>query len=205
MASRIGPFLPLDPDIRAQSLAETMADHTGEIWIFGYGSLMWDSELPFSERTAAVLHDYCRSFCVWTAHARGTPERPGLALGLQPFAGERCRGMALKIDRSRSNAGLTALWDREMWTDVYRPVWRELDTAYGKLNAIAFEVNVMSEQFVDELSTQEIAENIAKGVGVFGSCRDYLFDTVCALQRFGGGPEEFRELCESVERIKADC
>lgn len=201
----IGPFLPLDPDIRAQSLAETIADHTGEIWIFGYGSLMWDSELPFSERSPAVLDDYRRSFCVWTAHARGTPEQPGLALGLQPCAGERCRGMALQIDQSRSSAGLAALWDREMWTDVYRPVWRELETADGKLNAIAFEVNTISEQFSGELSAQEIAKKIAKAAGVFGSCRDYLFDTVRALQRMGIGQEEFRELCDKVERINTDC
>lgn len=205
MASRVGPFPPLDSAIRAESLTRTIAGHTGEIWIFGYGSLMWDSELPFSERKPATLHNYRRSFCIWTAHARGAPDQPGLALGLLPAAGAQCDGIALKVDQSRADEALKALWDREMWTDIYRPVWRKLATSQGMLDAIAFEVNTASRQFADELSPQEMAQNIAKAVGVFGTCRDYLFDTVRALQRVGVDSEEFRELCETVEQLRAAC
>ena len=202
---RVGPFPPLDPVVRAESLARTIAGHTGEIWVFGYGSLMWDSELPFSERKPAILHDFRRLFCIWTAHARGTPEQPGLALGLLPTVGEQCNGVALKVDKSRADAALTALWDREMWTDIYRPVWRKLATPQGMLDAIVFEVNTASQQFAGELSLQEMEQNIAKAVGVFGTCRDYLFDTAQSLQRGGVNSEEFRELCDTVERLKVAC
>jgi len=86
-------------------------------WIFGYGSLMWDPGFAFVERHAALLHGYHRAFCIYSHRYRGTSDRPGLVLGLQP--GGSCRGIAYRIEDSKREEVFTYLHEREMSNYVY--------------------------------------------------------------------------------------
>ena len=115
---------PLDATALAASCAAAMARRpAGPVWVFGYGSLIWNPVFAPAERRRAVLHDFRRAFCFWTVSARGTPERPGLGLGLEAAPGARCGGVALKIDGATETADIERLWAREMYTAVYRPAW----------------------------------------------------------------------------------
>ncbi|MDA0262014.1 MAG: gamma-glutamylcyclotransferase, partial [Proteobacteria bacterium] len=117
------PFVPLSDAERDVSLNEIIASlPPGDPWIFTCGSLMWDRGLfDFSAASPALLHGYHRSFCVWTQLARGTPERPGLALGL--VAGGACRGIAYRIKRRLAADMFDRVWRREMFTGCYAPRW----------------------------------------------------------------------------------
>ena len=198
---RIGPFAPLAPEIRRQSLTQTLAGKPDEIWVFGYGSLMWDSGFSVAERRRATLRDYQRSFCVWTAHARGTPDNPGLSLGLLPEAEAACCGVALRIAPAARQSSLEALWMREMWTGVYNPLWVSLETKQGCLLALAFVVDTAHPQYAAGLSTAMTANRIAAARGVFGACREYFDDTLNALRNHGISSDEFTELRNAVDRL----
>src|SRR5690606_27267148 len=88
-------------------------------WVFGYGSLMWDPGFAYEERGDAILHGWHRRFCIVSHHYRGTPERPGLVLGLD--RGGSCRGVAFRVDEARRAEVVAYLWAREMRNGVYRP------------------------------------------------------------------------------------
>ena len=102
---------PLDAAGLAASRAAAMKRRpTGPVWVFGYGSLIWNPAFVPAERRRAVLHGWRRAFCFWTVSARGTPERPGLGLGLESGPGARCGGVALRIATSTEAADLESLW-----------------------------------------------------------------------------------------------
>ncbi len=198
---RIGPFAPLAPEIRRESLTRTLAGKPGEIWVFGYGSLMWDSGFTVAERRRASLRAYRRSFCVWTAHARGTPDNPGLGLGLLPDSDAACCGVALRIAPAARQRDLEALWMREMWTGIYKPVWVSLETEPGCVPALAFIVDTAHPQYAGGLSTVQTAQRIAAARGVFGACRDYFDDTINAMRDHGMSVDEFTGLSNALEHL----
>jgi cation transport regulator ChaC len=106
------------------------------LWVFGYGSLMWNPGFPHLERQPAVLHGYHRRFCVLSHYYRGTPERPGLVLGLD--RGGSCRGIAFKVAPDDVEAVVAYLWEREMVTGVYRPSLRQIRLPSGPVTACCF-------------------------------------------------------------------
>lgn len=195
---RIDPFLPLTAAARAASLSRTLSSAPDDIWVFAYGSLIWKPAFPVAERRRAALHGARRSFCIWSVLARGTPDRPGLGLGLVAEPAARCEGVALKIRSGLRDEALATLWEREMWTDVYFPVWRDLETAEGPLRAIVFEVNTESRQYAGALSDGEVVRLIRAAQGKFGTCRDYLRETVSALRQCGIACEMLSKLDEAV-------
>jgi cation transport protein ChaC len=178
-----------------------LAGREGEIWVFGYGSLMWSIDFPITTKRPATLTGFRRSFCVWTALARGTPDKPGLGLGLIRWAGHQCDGLALRIDERFRDAAMRQIWDREMWTDIYTPAWRRVQTDKGPLEAIVFEVDVASRQFARDLSLADTACFIATAKGKFGPCCDYLFDTATSLRENGIDDREIDRLCEKVRAL----
>ena len=197
---RIDPFSPLTAEARAASLARTLASAPDDIWVFAYGSLIWKPAFHVAERRRAILHGARRSFCVWSVLARGTPDCPGLGLGLVSDSAAQCEGVALKLGAGDRNAALVSLWEREMWTDVYVPIWRDLETRHGRLRAIVFEVNTKSRQYSGALPQDEIARVVRRARGKFGTCRDYFNETVAALHRSGIRCETMRALEKAVER-----
>lgn len=192
-------FAPLGDDARRRSLRLTLAGHPagGDLWLFVYGSLMWDPDFPHLEAVPARLAGWRRAMCVWTILARGTPDRPGLSLGLLP--GGQCDGLAFRIGGGDVDAALAAVWQREMWTDIYHPRWTEVMLGNKNVSAIAFVSNRSSAQFAGELPPDAAARHIATARGERGSCRDYLSQTLDKLRSLGIEEAELIALHAQVE------
>ena len=206
-----GRAQPLDEAALAASRAAAMERcPDGPVWVFGYGSLIWNPAFEPAERRRAVLHGWRRAFCFWTVSARGTPERPGLGMGLETGPGARCGGVALRIDDASEAADLERLWAREMYTAVYRPVWLPLhpaETPDGPapepLTALAFVIDPAHPQYCPPLGAERQARIIAGAAGKFGACADYLADMAGHLAEAGEPDAELEALLEKVRRLQA--
>ena len=198
----IGPFEPLEPAERARSLGQTVgnAEADAPLWVFAYGSLAWRDCFEPVTKTRAVLDGYARRFCIWTALARGTPQRPGLGLGLMPGPGQ-CEGVLLEVPRVGRHAALEALWAREMFTGIYRPTWVEPRAGGQPRPAITFVVEPTHPQYAADLTDPERAAVIAGAVGELGPCREYLDNTIEALGCAGISDPELVHLARMVEAI----
>lgn len=170
----------------------------GDVWLFGYGSLLWDVPFPHREAKPARLTGWHRAMCVWSALARGTPDCPGLSLGLMP--GGECDGMAYRIAGTDLDTALPIIWEREIWTDIYQPAWLPLDVDGAGVAALAFTVNQASRQFAAGLSHDQIVQHIALAHGERGPCRDYLSDTVARLRDMGITDTSLEVLQDAVAR-----
>ncbi len=193
------PFAPLSEQARARSCAEALAqgpEGQDDLWLFGYGSLLWDAPFPHRAMASARLTGWHRAMCVWTALARATPDIPGLSLGLMP--GGTCQGMAFRIGAADREEALPMIWQREMWTDVYQPVWLEVEIAGTKTPALTFVTNQASRQYADGLSQAQIVAHIALARGERGKCRDYLANTVRELLRLGVADSQLEKLNDAV-------
>lgn len=154
------------------------------IWIFGYGSLMWDPGFDYLEREPALLRGYHRAFCIYSRRYRGTPDRPGLVLGLQP--GGACRGIAYRIHDDHRNSVGAYLKEREMNTFVYDE--RKLPVALGdgrRVLAQAYVADRRHPQYAGGLAVERVAELICQGSGERGACAEYLANTVRHLDELG--------------------
>ncbi len=198
---RVGPFPPLTAELRTASLRATL-DRTrpGQaIWLFAYGSLMWRPCFEHAEARPAMLRDYRRRFSIWTAHARGTPERPGLGLALEPGSGH-CSGLAFRLAPETMRASLEAVWDREMATGIYSAHWLRLATDDGDVTAICFVADPAHPQYAGDFGLDRTAEIIAGASGKLGTCADYLAETVAALTEAGIEDAELGVLLSLVNR-----
>jgi cation transport protein ChaC len=180
------------PNVRVVTDAERAAQVTailagaprpGRIWIFAFGSLIWNPAFHFVERRTARIHGFHRQFCLWARAGRGSPERPGLMLSLEP--GGSCTGVAYRLARRAAATELDVIWRREMFTMAYRPVWTVAHTSKGMEPAIAFSANRQHERYVPGLQDGAVARYLATGCGPMGRCCDYLFDTVDHLRQLG--------------------
>ena len=120
------PFVLLDQATRDASL-DAMLDgwnHRDAVWVFGYGSLIWRPEFAFDRKLRGLVYGYHRSLCLWSRIYRGTPERPGLVLGLEP--GGSVHGVAFRLAAHDAREQLRALWTRELTTGSYRPRWLDV-------------------------------------------------------------------------------
>ena len=187
MIARSGTDLRvLSDEERRLSLEATLAAQPtpGDVWLFGYGSLIWNPAFHYIEREPVLIRGWHRQFCLATPIGRGTPEHPGLVLGLD--RGGSCRGVAFRIARAEAEAELELVWRREMVTGAYVPRWVRL---YGSglphgVPGIAFTINRAAPNYVRPVSEVDTARVIATASGALGSCRDYLFDTIHGLEGF---------------------
>jgi cation transport protein ChaC len=159
------------------------APRTGRVWVFAFGSLIWNPAFHFVERRTARIHGFHRRFCLWARAGRGSPERPGLMLSL--VAGGSCAGVAYRLAERAAATELDVLWRREMSTMAYRPVWITAHTPKGPEPAIAFSANRDHERYVPGLEDRAVTRYLATGAGPMGRCCDYLFDTVAHLRQLG--------------------
>lgn len=173
-----------------------------DFWVFGYGSLMWNPGFPHTEMRPALLRGYHRRFCIWSHNYRGTPECPGLVLGLD--RGGSCRGMAFHVTSNESEAVLDYLHEREMMTRVYRPRLVDLETPEGKVHGLAFVVDRRHVQYTGRLSLEATATLIADAAGKRGPCSEYLGNTVKHLEQLSIDPGELRPLLRLVQRRCAE-
>lgn len=156
-----------------------------ELWVFAYGSLMWNPGFAFARQCRARLHGYHRAFCVYSHHYRGTPEQPGLVLGLDE--GGLCDGIAFRVTEGEEAATLAYLWQREMISNVYRPLPLPvlLDESGRQVAACAFVVDRDHAQYCTGLSLDQAAALIRRGSGRGGRNLDYLVNTVEHLDQLG--------------------
>lgn len=178
------PLRP-DADIAASLEAALAALAPGEpLWIFAYGSLMWDpSDLPVAESVPAVLKGWHRRFCLWQWRYRGTREAPGLMLALD--RGGSCRGIALRVAGPDPRAGVAGIWRREMIAYGYVPRWVTLLTETGALRAIAFVANREGPRYAGRIPEETAADHIARACGHIGPAAAYLLETVLRCEAAG--------------------
>lgn len=160
--------------------AAPLPDH---IWVFAYGSLIWNPLFPVAEQRIARIYGYHRSFCLWSRVGRGTRENPGLVLGLDD--GGTCTGLVLRIDAAHAQDELALLWRREMVTGAYAPTWVRARTPAGAVNAIAFVIDQRSHAYAGRLPEAAIASNIREAAGLIGPCSEYLQKTAAGLAAHG--------------------
>ena len=160
----------------------------GDLWVFAYGSLMWSPDFTFAERKAGRVHGYHRSLCILSNRYRGTPDKPGLVMGLCP--GGSCRGMAFRVQASQAKEVLNTLWKREMLNKVYTPKFVPVSLVGGqrgaqRVHALAFIADTKHRQFVDELDVDGRARLVAQGIGQRGRCVDYIRNTLDHMRELG--------------------
>jgi len=215
MAGKSTPFLtPKDVPCRADA----------DLWVFGYGSLMWDPGFTFAEQRRAELNGYHRSFCIASHRHRGTPQCPGLVFGLDH--GGTCTGIAYRIASENIQPVLDYLWFREMDTNVYHPRLLPIrlsvnpgaqtndESADGagsatspalmattQVDALCFVVNPDHEQYLGRLPTDQAAEIICRATGGRGPNIDYLLNTANHLRDLGILDEELEALRAAAARL----
>jgi len=167
----------------APMLAQAMRDWGGEddLWIFGYGSLIWRPEFEFAERRPARVQGWHRALKMWSRINRGTPERPGLVFGL--LSGGCCRGVVFRIPREHGAETLTRLWAREMVLAVYDPRWLHCRTPDGPVRALAFTLSRRSPSHAGELTEEEYRHIFTHAQGIYGTTLDYAHRTLEELRR----------------------
>lgn len=156
---------------------------TKDIWIFGYGSLMWRPDFPHLETRPARIIGYHRALCVFSTRYRGTREKPGLVLGLD--RGGTCVGRAFRVAARDADGVLAYLHEREMLNRVYDPRWLKARTPRGIVRAYAFVVRRDHPQYTGRLPPNRMIALILNGRGERGTSLDYLRETVRHLDELG--------------------
>lgn len=153
------------------------------LWVFGYGSLLWSPEFAVAEQRVGTVRGWHRRFCLLQHRFRGSRERPGLVLALEP--GGVCKGVAFRLESDEPHAALMPVWRREMRGKGYRARWVGVETERGPVTALTFVADHASERYTGRLDEPAIAETIASGCGHVGPSAEYLFRTVEACEELG--------------------
>ena len=147
-----------------------------DLWVFGYGSLMWRPGFDFEERTLATVRGYRRALCVYSHVHRGTPERPGLVLGLD--RGGACKGVAFRVAPDKAETTIAYLRAREQVTMVYREIGVRARLTDGReVRALSYAVDRTHLQYAGALDLPAIERCVHQGVGVSGANPDYVRQT----------------------------
>jgi cation transport protein ChaC len=189
------------------SLAKILTGWNGQddVFVFGYGSLIWNPCMQHSGRVVGTVRGYHRRFCLWSNVYRGTPENPGLVLGLD--LGGAVRGVLFRLDASVARSELELLWRREMFGGSYVARWLKADTDEGQVKAIGFVINHDSKAYAGKLTDAEVVEKLATCRGRYGSGADYLAQTAAALRAAGIEDKHLDRLCDllAARHFEPDC
>jgi glutathione-specific gamma-glutamylcyclotransferase len=185
-----------------QSLADTMAKRpaSGDVWVFAYGSLMWNPISKYDQRVSATLPGWHRSFCLRLIAGRATPEQPGRMLALE--SGGSTEGVALRIPADTLDEELRILWIREMVTGAYNPIWAPLTFTSGQEGmALAFVANPARPQYEADARPATIAPLMSVASGWVGSNVEYVFELQRALADCGIEDGYIDELAAELLRL----
>ena len=167
----------------------------GDLWVFGYGSLIWRPGFEFIEQVPARLIGEHRALCVYSFDHRGTPEKPGLVLGLD--RGGACRGVAFRVAAKRRESTIDYLRSREQTTHVYREVMRSVwldNEARGRVSALTYVVDRGHVQYAGRQPISEQFRIVRQGHGRSGNNRDYVLSTVRAIEARGFRDTQLHQL-----------
>ncbi len=170
------------------------------LWVFGYGSLIWDPGFPVAERRIATLTGWHRSFCMRSIHHRGTVDQPGLVLALDQSEGASCTGLAFRVEPGQEAATLFALRERELISSAYLERRLPVATDLGPLDALAFVIDPDHAQYC-HLDREEQARIIAGASGGRGPNRDYLWSTTAHLAELGIADPDLDWLATRVREL----
>lgn len=171
------------------------ASSDADLWVFGYGSLMWKPGFEFLEQVPARLIGEHRALCVYSFDHRGTPEKPGLVLGLD--RGGACRGIAFRVAAHLRHDTIDYLRAREQTTNVYREVMRSVwleNEARQRVSALAYVVDRGHVQYAGRLSLAEQLRFVQQGHGRSGNNRDYVLSTVASIEKQGFRDAQLHQL-----------
>ena len=172
------------------------------LWVFGYGSLMWNPGFPFRQRVLATLPGYARTFCMRSIHHRGTEADPGLVLALDKHPELVCRGLAYAVTPEDSAETLDYLRERELISSAYLEKRLEIDLDdRGRVEAVAYVVDPHHVQYCGSLPLEEQARIIAQAVGGRGPNVEYLHNTVEHLVELGIEDDELMWLDRRVREL----
>ncbi|WP_206997401.1 gamma-glutamylcyclotransferase [Trinickia mobilis] len=183
---RLGVARYLTDEQMAASLADTLQgwDGSSDLWLFGYGSLIWNPGLPTVEAVRARVHGYHRGLYLWSRVNRGTPEQPGLVLALD--RGGSCSGIAFRLAGATARPHLEALWRREMAMGSYRPSWLPCALAHGqRVLALSFVMRRDVPTYTGKLPDGVVKTVLRCARGRYGTTLDYVSRTVEALRESG--------------------
>jgi glutathione-specific gamma-glutamylcyclotransferase len=196
------PIRPIEERlaIKDRLLDELRADE--DVWVYGYGSLIWNPAFHFAERRIARLHGYHRRFVFWSTSGRGSPDCPGMMLALEP--GGCCSGVAYRIGRDAVDSELKSVFLRELMTGSYIPRLVRLGTERGPVRAIAFTANRKHPSYAGRMPLPTVAGHMTEAEGGLGTCREYLFNTAEHLHELGIRDSGVETLTRMVRALRGE-
>lgn len=189
------------PGIRTRSEGEIsacldtmLADHPGgeDVWVFGYGSLMWNPAMDFAEHRGGCVRGWHRAYCLWLEAGRGSPENPGLMLALD--RGGATAGALFRIPAAEARTELLLPFRRELFTYSYDPRWVTAATRDGPVRALTFVANRHGPRYTKRLDLDRVARHVGTATGSLGSCMEYLLSTLASLEALGLNDRMLREV-----------
>ncbi len=188
-----GGMLLSDEDLQ-RSLDAALAGRAMDepVWVFGYGSLIWNPLFTFAERRVAKVRGFHRGFYLWSKINRGSPEKPGLVLGLD--RGGSCGGVVYRLHAEHVAEEFKLLWRREMLVGTYLPRWVNAHTSSGRVSALTFVVDRSAQGYTGRLSDEAIVSTALGAHGYYGSCAEYLLETATSLEHHGISDQRMRRL-----------
>lgn len=193
------PWRRTDAD-REATRHKFLAGHEGPLWVFAYGSLMWDPGILFDEVRHAVFEGYSRAMCLVDRRgARGSAEAPGLMAGLAE--GGRCDGLVFRISADQVEEETERLWRREMIAHAYYPVFAPAATPQGPITAMAFVADPEADMIEIDLPRALQVDYIAKGEGFLGTSLEYLENTLAQFDAMGIDDPDLKALLRDVRAV----
>ena len=174
------------------------------LWVFGYGSLLWNPGFDPIEQVIGTVEGYSRSFCMRSIHHRGTEEDPGLVLALDADPVGLCHGVAMQVAHGAEDAVLAYLRERELISSAY--LERELEIVFhggGSAMAVTYVIDTEHEQYMAGMSLEEQARIIARAVGGRGPNDEYLYNTAAHLADLNLADEDLDWLVARVKDLTA--
>jgi len=170
-----------------------------DLWVFGYGSLMWNPGFDFVDRVPARLNGWHRALCIYSWHHRGTPELPGLVLGLD--RGGSCRGIAYRVAPENRSETIAYLRKREQVTAVYREIMPSVQLLAGsgaRVEALTYVADRTQIQYAGHLPLDVLERFVRQGVGQSGANPDYVIATVNHMRESGIPDPKLYELADRL-------
>jgi glutathione-specific gamma-glutamylcyclotransferase len=172
-------------------------ERPGDFWVFGYGSLMWNPGFPYEEHHPAIAHGVHRRLCVYSTRYRGTPEKPGLVVGL--LTGGCCHGVCFRVSAKDAQATRAYLTEREQVSKIYHEVFRPVRLRDGRcVPALCYVVDQSHKQYAGRLSAEEQLKLVEHSHGNVGPNRDYVCNTAQSLQDIGVEDRTLRWLADRL-------